>query len=343
MAPLTDGTASGRAGNGPTSTRRRFLGELASMGARGLAAPTLGRLALTRLAPAIGAGGVLAACGDDTPAIGPTIVPLFAPDRVLVAGRRQRIPLAIVTPATDEDAGIELPDDDEAITITVAFEGETIDEVTVAGRVVEHDHLEDVDPDHQHADLFRYYPLRTTLPEPGIYDLSLAIGGAVSEIPIQAFAAEDATLPLVGDPFPVIRTPTVADPLGVDRLCTRFEPCAFHGVDAAELIGAGRPLALLVATPAFCSTAYCGPVLETLIEQSAAFPDVEFIHVEVYANSDEVGGNYLDPDIRVAPALEAMGLEFEPSLFLVAADGTLVDRLDNVFDGSEVAAALAEL
>ncbi len=324
-------------------TRRRFLGDLASMGARGLAAPTLGRLALTRLAPAIGAGGVLAACGDDTPALGPTIVPLFAPDRVLVAGRRQRIPLAIVTPATDEADGIELPDDDEAITITVAFEGETIDEVTVAGRVVEHDHLEDVDPDHQHADLFRYYPLRTTLPEPGIYDLSLAIGGAVSEIPIQAFAAEDATLPLVGDPFPVIRTPTVADPLGVDRLCTRFEPCAFHEVDAAELIGGGRPLALLVATPAFCSTAYCGPVLETLIGATADRDDLDVIHVEVYANTDEVDGNIADPGIRLVSSVQELGLTFEPSLFLIDGDGVVADRIDNVFDATELLEAIEQL
>ncbi len=358
MAPRTDETASGRAGNGPTRTRRRFLGDLASVGARGLAAPTLGRVALSRVAltrvgPAIGVGGLLAACGDDTPAntpaVGPTIVPLFAPDRVLVAGRPQRIPLAIVAPATGDGDGdgdgeaIQLPDDDEAITITVTFDGETIDQVAVLGRVVEHDHLADADPDHQHADLFRYYPLRTTLPEPGIYDLSLAIGDAVSEIPIQAFAAEDASLPLVGDPFPVVRTPTATDPLGVDRLCTRFEPCPFHALDAAELIGAGRPLALLVATPAFCSTAYCGPVLETLIEATAGRDDLDVVHVEVYANTDEVGGNIVDPAIRLVSSVQELGLTFEPSLFLIDGAGMVVDRIDNVFDATELLEALEQL
>lgn len=335
------------AGDGPVPTirsRRRFLGDLAGLGASGLAAPTLGRLALTGLVPAVGAGGLLAACGDDTPPVGPTIVPLFAPDRVLVAGRAQRIPLAIVSPATgSEDEQVALPDDDEAITITVAFDGETVDEVSVVGRVVEHDHLADADPDHQHADLFRYYPLRTTLPEPGIYDLSLAIGEAVSEIPVQAFAAEDAPLPLVGDPFPVLHTPTVADPLGVDRLCTRFEPCAFHDLDAADLIGGGRPLALLVATPAFCSTAYCGPVLETLIDATAGRDDLDVIHVEVYANTEEVGGNIVDPAIRLVSSVEELGLTFEPSLFLIDGAGTVTDRIDNVFDATELSEALDRL
>lgn len=313
------------------------------MGATGLTGPTLARLALTRVAPTVGIGGLLSACGDDTPPVAPTIVPLFAPDRVLVAGRPQRIPLAIVTPDAEDGDAVELPDDDEPITISVAFEGSVVDEVSVSGRVIEHDHLDDSDPDHQHADLFRYYPLRTTLPEPGIYDLSLTIGEAVSEIPIQAFAADEAALPLIGDPFPAIATPTTADPLGVDRLCTRFETCQFHEANAADLVGGGRALALLVATPAFCSTAYCGPVLETLIEASAGRDDLDVIHVEVYANTDEVGGNIVDPAIRVVSSVSELGLTFEPSLFLVGGDGILADRIDNVFDATELAEALDAL
>jgi hypothetical protein len=102
-------------------------------------------------------------------------------------------------------------------------------------------------------------------------------------------------------------------------------------------------MALLVATPAFCSTAYCGPVVDTLIEASGAFPGIEFVHVEVYANTDEVDGNYQDERIRLAPAVEAIGLTFEPSLFLVDSTGLLVERIDNVFDGTEVTEALSAL
>lgn len=312
----------------PTRTRRRFLGDLAALGAVGTM---------------VGAGGLLAACGDDGPAIGPTVVPLFAPDRVLVAGRSQRIPLAIVSPSGEDVPTVAVPADDESILIGIAFEGETIEEVSVRGRVVDHDHLADADPDHQHADLFRYYPLRATLPEPGIYDLSLAIGGAVSTLPIQAFDPATALPPLVGDPFPPVSTPTVDDPLGVDRLCTRFEPCPFHELDAADLVGSGRPLAVLVATPAFCSTVYCGPVLETLIEATAGRDDLDVVHIEVYANPDEVGGNFVDPGIRLVTAVEELGLTFEPSLFLVDGEGIIVDRIDNVFDRTEIDESLAQL
>ena len=324
-APRARPRAGGR--TGVVRTRRRFLGELAA------------------LAAVPGLAGLVSACGsagDGDGVAAPTVVPLFSPDRVLVAGRPQRIPLAIVAPQAGDDA-VALPDDDEAITITIDLDGETIDEVSVGGRVVDHDHGADADPDHQHADLFRYYPLRATLPEPGIYDLGIDIGAATATLPVQIFDPAETSVPQVGDPFPAVTTPTVERPGGVDRLCTRFEPCSLHRLDGADLVGTGRPLALLVATPAFCSTAYCGPVLDTLVEATAGRSDLDAIHVEVYANTEAVGGNYLDPAIRLVPAVEELGLTFEPSLFLVDGDGTLADRIDNVFDRSELDDALVAL
>lgn len=340
MAP-TDGPSPPTA---QTTTRRQFLGRFGAIATIGVG---------------VGAGaGVLSGCGltpRRAPLTAPTVVPLFSPDRVLAAGRPQRIPLAIVDPGSGQDR-VVMPRDGEAITIDIALGGDRIDRVEVAGRVVDHDHVGPVDPDHQHADLFRYYPLRATLPQPGIYDLAIGIEGpdgignaerVTTTIPIQAFDPAEVALPLAGDPFPAITTPTIDDPGGIDRLCTRYEPCPLHQHDAADLVGAGRPLALLVATPAFCSTAYCGPVLDTLLEAvsdaSAAGRDLDAIHVEVYANPDEVDGNFADPAIRLIPAVERLGLTFEPSLFLVSADGTLVDRIDNVFDRSELDEALAQL
>ena len=243
-----------------------------------------------------------------------------------------------------------LPDDDGVIDITIRLGEDVVEQISVPGRIVDHDHPDGTDPDHQHANIFRYYPLRATLPSPGIYDLDLAIQDAATAevatatLPIQIFESVDARVPLPGEPFPLIDTPTIDRPEGVDRLCTRFEGiCDFHTLNAAEAIGSGRPVALLVATPAFCSTAYCGPVLETLIAEAANHPDVDYIHVEVYANTDEVEGNFADPDIQLAPAVIDLGLTFEPALFLIDGDGTLVDRIDNVFDRTELADGLANL
>ncbi len=292
----------------------------------------------------VGAAAAMSSCsrlGVGAKLDPPLLVPLGSPDRVLAAGRPQRIPLGLVTTATSVSIA-----DDQPVLLRVLNKGVEIDRAEMVGHIINHDHVEGSGADHQHSDVQRYYPLRTTLPDPGIYDLELVVDGQTASVPIQAFDPSDITVPLAGDRFPALTTPTFAKPDGVDQLCTRFEPCPLHEHDAATLLETGRPFALLIATPAFCQTAYCGPVVDTLVEAVASLPDdspVEAVHVEVYANPNEVGGDFNDPAIRLAPAVEALGLLFEPSLFLITADGVILDRLDNVFDLVEVNEALAAL
>ena len=69
----------------------------------------------------------------------------------------------------------------------------------------------------------------------------------------------------------------------------------------------GRPVALLVSTPKFCQVAICGPVLDVLLSQRGAFPDVRMIHAEVYT----------DETIEtLAPVIDALGMTYEPGLFV---------------------------
>lgn len=289
---------------------------------------------------AAGLTPVAVACsssGSDT--VPPTLVHLFSSDRVIAAGRPQRIPFAVV------DTGDLTLIDDEQLAVTVLDDGAVIDTVTVVGRVVDHDHVGEEDPDHQHANLLRYFSLRTTLPTPGVYDIEVDFGDAGrSRLPIQAFDPADVDVVLPGDPMPRITTPTFDRPEGIDPICTQWPvPCPFHTLDAADAIGSGRPVALLVATPALCATAYCGPVVNTMIDNAPDFPEIDFLHLEFWANAAEVGSNYGDPNLRLAQPVADLGLTFEPSLFLVAGDGTLIDRIDNIFDVAEFRSGLAAL
>jgi hypothetical protein len=322
-------------------SRRRFLQRLTSAGAGVATGPTLARVTL----PALGAAtvGLSAACSRPTEP--PQVVSLFSSDRVIAAGREQRIPFGVVVPDPDSADAVALPPDDGTLDVSISgADGSVIAETFVGGHVVEHDHVGDVDPDHQHANLFRYYPLRATLPEPGVYDVTVRFGGGLDVVlPVQAFDPDDVLVPLPGQTIDVPVTPTVDDPAGVDRLCTRPEQCPFHTVSAHQATAEGRPLALLVATPAFCQTAYCGPVVDTMIAAAANHPGVAYVHAEVYANVAELEGNLADPALQIAPAVTSLGLTFEPALFLIDGDGVLVDRLDNVFDADELDSSLALL
>lgn len=179
-----------------------------------------------------------------------------------------------------------------------------------------------------------YFPVRTTIAEAGTYAMTATIEGTTLSAPFKVSEAGTSALVEPGQPMPSVDTPTVADSRGVDPICTRLpEPCPFHEVDLAAALVEARPSVLLVSTPQFCQIGVCGPVLNLLMEASSGYPGLTFVHAEVYVGPE-------GPNGPTTPTVDAMGLTFEPSLFFVRADGTVAERLDIVFDRTEIAAGL---
>ena len=179
-----------------------------------------------------------------------------------------------------------------------------------------------------------YWPFRAVIDSPGTYVLQ--VEGQEDGAGVQIAAAGSVAVPGAGDPMPPFDTPTTADARGVDPICTRApEPCPLHDLTLTEALALGRPVAYLVGTPAFCSTGTCAPALEGLLAvRERVGGAVTFVHADVY--TDRTAST-------VAPAVQALGMTFEPALFLVGADGTVVERLDAVFDETEIDERLAAL
>lgn len=303
------------------------------------------RLPRRRFLQVAGLAAVLAACGDDgTPttsgpgamagdgsaaggasAEGSVLVALFSTDRVIAAGSPQRLPLAVFNPDRTPRRDGALP---ASAGVTVNRDGAEVGTTAVE--------LHGVDLP------FPYYPVRTTLPEPGLYELVLDLDDGPSSIMVQAFDPGEVVVPQPGEPMPSVPTPTTTDPQGVDPLCTRFEPCGLHATSLDQALGTA-PVALLVGTPAYCQTGICGPVLDQLLAAAPDHPGVTMIHAEVYANPREVDGNVADPAIRPAPVMAGLDLAYEPVLFIVGSDGLITERFDNVYDRGELAEALGGL
>ena len=288
----------------------------------------------------VAGGQLLSACGSAVEqAIGPQLVPLFSPSFILAAGIEQRIPFGLI------DQGIPLSNETGSFPVVVTKGGSTVLQTEVQGRVVAHDHPGgDADETHEHSDLQRYFAIRATLEEPGIYDLTLEVDERTAALTFQLFDPTEVVVPLPGEKLPDLRFPTFADEMDMDPICTQFgAPCPLHDRTIDEMLATGKPLALLIATPAFCETAYCGPVLDVMLELQPEFPGVQFLHAEVYQNPNQVGGNLLDENLRQSPTVVDLSLPFEPTLFLVRPDRTIVDRIDNVYDNTELREVLAKL
>jgi hypothetical protein len=186
-----------------------------------------------------------------------------------------------------------------------------------------------------------YYPLRFTPEKAGFYSAVVTLDG--NEIGASFEVSEPADVALVepGSAMVPVETPTTDDDRGVDPICTLDPPCPFHEVTVAQALADGRPLALLISTPAFCQTDICGPVLDLVIAAAPEYPDITFVHAEVYNASE---ADPADPTTEgVTPAVTDYGLNFEPTLILGDAGGTLVERLDNIYDAVELRQGLDQI
>jgi hypothetical protein len=177
------------------------------------------------------------------------------------------------------------------------------------------------------------YTTMATFDRAGIWHGMLDYDG--KRIPFVFQVAEKPASIVAGGAAPRAASPTTNDPMGVDPICTRDPVCSLHSKSLKSLIGQGRPVAVMFATPARCQTRYCGPVLDTMLPMVETYSDrIDFVHVEIYKNNQTTD---------VIPTVDAWGLGGEPWLFGVDAKGLVTARLDGAFDANEIRALLEGL
>jgi hypothetical protein len=143
-------------------------------------------------------------------------------------------------------------------------------------------------------------------------------------------------VPSVGEKAPVIDTPTAAEVGGnLEAIDTRVPPDQMHEVNFADVVGK-KPAVLIFATPAFCQSRVCGPVVDVAQQAADSFEGkVDFIHMEVFNDND--------PGKGVRPQMRAFNLPTEPWTFLVDREGVIRDRLEGAFGVSELEAAVRKI
>lgn len=201
-----------------------------------------------------------------------------------------------------------------------------------------------------------FYPYRATFDSAGTYQVEVTIDGKQASAPFDVVDGASSSLVPRGAAMRPSETPTVADARGVAPICTRpAGTCPFHTMTLTQALATGQPTALLIATPKFCQIGVCGPVLDLLTEIGPQFPGIQIIHAEVYTNAEAIFASSsgtvdgsrtpaapadVSGSAQLAPVVDTYGLTYEPALYLANAAGTIVDRLDNVFDRGEIRTGL---
>jgi hypothetical protein len=175
------------------------------------------------------------------------------------------------------------------------------------------------------------YVTRFRIPRPGRYWLvTQPQGRKIKGVGVFDVRATQA-MPEVGAKAPSSRTPTLADAPAA-KLTTEQPPDRdLLRSSVAASLAAHKPFVVTFATPKYCTSRVCGPVVDVVnaVRRQLASTGVRFIHVEVYTDNN--------PGKGYNRWMRQWGLTTEPWTFLVGRDG----RIKAEFEGSVSADELA--
>lgn len=187
-------------------------------------------------------------------------------------------------------------------------------------------------------DAIGLYRASVPFDRPGTWQIDFAISTGEETEPFLVDIKSEPTTVALGEKAPLVETPTVATAELVD-LTTDHDPLlSLYETPLDTALTNGTKTVVIFATPAYCTSAACGPMLDQTKTMTQDFPAVDFLHVEVYGGFNEPG---FAPDLdHLVPAVVAFGLPTEPWVFVMDEDGLVIGRFDGVLGDGEVEALL---
>lgn len=180
----------------------------------------------------------------------------------------------------------------------------------------------------------RIYVAHLRIPRAGRYWLVAEPQGAE----LQALGAIDVASRsrsvAVGARAPRSDTPTLATAPAAQITTSTPPDLPLLRYSVAESLAAHVPFVVTFATPKFCTSRTCGPVVDVVeaVRKQFAPRGIRFIHVEVFEHNDPTRG--------YNRWMRQWGLRSEPWVFLVGRDGRVKAKFEGSVSRPELAAAV---
>jgi hypothetical protein len=170
------------------------------------------------------------------------------------------------------------------------------------------------------------YVVHLHAPAPGTYWVRARPAGARIDGIGNVVVAARSYSPAVGTKAIASHTPTLATTGGrLGPLTTATRPYRpLYTTSVAQALALHLPFVVTFATPKFCSSRTCGPVVDVVayVAKGISPKRMRFVHVEVFQDNDPAKG--------YNRWLKEWGLQSEPWVFVVGRDG----RIRAKFEGS---------
>ena len=176
-------------------------------------------------------------------------------------------------------------------------------------------------------------------PETGPWGAQITLDagdGSEPKVARMGFSVQDRfSAPGYNDPAPRSVSPTDSDVGGdTSHICSNSPPCDLHTISIADALQPGqKPLVVLFATPALCTSATCAPELQAVQQLHTSYAEqANFIHVEIY--------QYPFDGLHTARTVDEWHLPSDPWTFVVDKSGIVRDRFEGAAPVEELEPSL---
>jgi hypothetical protein len=206
-------------------------------------------------------------------------------------------------------------------------------------------HVHEDAEQHEHLEFRGIYVVdEVELPKAGIWVadfVALVAGNSSPKIHQAGFRViPESNAPAIGSRVPATENLTINDVPFAELSTRRVERDELHNISVATARDARKPFVVVFASPQFCGSGMCGPVLEIADDAREKLGgDIEFIHIEPWGLLAAREEGQL---IQSAAALE-WHLPSEPWVFVIDSDGRVSARIEGLATLYEIVIAVREV
>jgi hypothetical protein len=160
--------------------------------------------------------------------------------------------------------------------------------------------------------------------------------GGFEPVRLAVSVEETAATPAVGSAAPRSRNLIASDVKNLREIDTSPKPDPrLHQVRIADAIKQGKPQLIVFATPQFCTSRMCGPVVDIVRTLLPAYGKrVAFTHQEIWQDFAEK---------KMFSTVEEWRLDTEPWVFVVDSEGIIRAKFEGLVTARELESALQQI
>ena len=192
---------------------------------------------------------------------------------------------------------------------------------------------------HEETDMRGIYVAQVPFAWPGAWGLEVLATQGNGSTEVSRFTVKVRKAPYtpaLGTPAPRSHNLIASDVSDLRHIDSSDPPDPrLHQVRIADAIAQGKPQVIVFATPKFCTSRVCGPVVDVVRLLLPTYGDrVVFTHQEIWQDFATQ---------RVSPTVEEWRLYSEPWIFVVDGKGIIRAKFEGLTTAREIAMALQQM